>query len=158
MHALSPRARQLAVATTLALGLVALSTSCSGSGASACGGYRKDKVVRIGSHRIDAEVVDTESTLEKGLGGRKCIGPDQGMLFVFKEPGVHSFGMQGMKFPIDMVWLGADRTVVWQERNVSPSTSPTSFFNRNDPAQYVLELKAGTARKLGLKIGSPVSF
>ena len=57
-----------------------------------------------------------------------------------------------------MVWLGADRTVVWVERNVSPSTYPTNFFNRNDPAQYVLELKAGTARTLGLKIGAPVRF
>ena len=157
MQALSTRAR-LAVATTLALGIAALTTSCSGSSASTCGGYRKDKVIRIGSHKIDAEVVDTESSLEKGLGGRKCIGSDQGMLFVFKQPGVYSFGMRGMKFPIDMVWLGADRTVVWVERNVSPSTYPTNFFNRNDPAQYVLELKAGTARTLGLKIGAPVRF
>jgi len=158
VQAFNDRARRLAVAATLALALAFLTTSCSGSSANACGSYRTDKVVRVGSHEIDAQVVDTEAGLEQGLGGRRCMGSDQGMLFVFKEPGVYSFGMKGMKFPLDIIWLGDDKTVVWMEKDVSPSTYPASFFNENDPARYVLEVEAGTAKRLGLKIGSQVSF
>ena len=148
-----------AVYTSVVLLCALTAAGCSFPGTGGgCGSYRSDKIVRVGSHEVHAEVANTPAAQQKGLGGRKCIGPDQAMLFEFQKAGLLQFWMKGMRFPIDMVWLDPDRRVVWVERNVSPDTYPMNFFNRGDPAQYVLELKAGNAKELGLKVGSTVSF
>jgi uncharacterized membrane protein (UPF0127 family) len=138
--------------------LLALAGGCGGSRAEACGAYRTDETIRIGSSDVDAEVAAKPAAITKGLSGRKCIAADRAMLFSFGRPGVYSFWMKGMRFPIDIVWLDGAHDVVWLERNVSPSTYPMSFLNREDPAQYVLELKAGRSRELGLRIGSHLDF
>lgn len=125
---------------------------------SRCGSYRSDKTVKVGSAEINAEVAQNTVQLEKGLGGRPCIEPDRGMLFVFSRPSHYAFWMKDMKFPIDMVWIGADHKVAGLEVDVKPSTYPDHFVNKDKPAQYVLELKANRTKELGLNIGSTVNF
>ena len=130
----------------------------AGSNGSGCDPLRNDRVLHIGSEQIHAQVAGTPDAIGEGLGGRNCIDPNRGMLFVFQQAGLHQFWMKGMKFPIDMVWIDDDHQVVWLERNVSPSTYPMSFFNREDPALYVLELKARRSSELGLERGSTIGF
>jgi uncharacterized membrane protein (UPF0127 family) len=139
----------------LGVGFLVFRTSSRGSG---CDALRDDRVLGIGSQRIHAQVADTPDAIGKGLGGRNCIDANRGMLFVFQQAGLHQFWMKGMRFPIDMVWIDDDHEVVWLERDVSPSTYPMSFFNREDPARYVLELKAGRSSELGLEQGSRIGF
>ncbi|HET7528711.1 MAG TPA: DUF192 domain-containing protein [Candidatus Saccharimonadales bacterium] len=124
---------------------------------SACGPYRKDGVVVIDGQDINVEVVKDQNELQKGLAGRTCILPDQGMLFAFTKPGQYPIWMKGMKFPIDIVWITADRKVAAIEVDESPSTYPDRFANKI-PAQYVLELKANRSQELHMKIGSSVQF
>jgi uncharacterized membrane protein (UPF0127 family) len=124
----------------------------------ACGPYRNDKAVTIGSTDIKAEVPKNSTEFAKGLGGRPCILPDQGMLFAFAKPGHYAFWMKDMKFPIDIIWIGADHKVAAMEINESPSTYPDKFINKDRLAQYVLELKANRSTELGLTLGSVVNF
>jgi uncharacterized protein len=119
--------------------------------------YRNDATVSVGINKISAEVAQTNSQKDKGLGGRTCIAADQGMLFVFDKPGIYPFWMKDMKFPIDMVWIDSNHTVVTIKSNVSPSTYPQNFKN-SEPAQYVLELKAGQAKALDINNGVNLSF
>jgi uncharacterized membrane protein (UPF0127 family) len=124
----------------------------------ACGPYRNDKTVTIGSTNIKAEVPKNSTEFAKGLGGRPCILPDQGMLFAFTQPGHYPFWMKSMKFPVDIIWISTDHKVAAMEINESPSTYPDKFVNRDNLAQYVLELKANRAQELNLGLGSVISF
>lgn len=131
----------------------------SGPITSACGPYRADKVIRISGSDINAEVVSAPKDLSKGLSGRPCILPDQGMLFVFRQSGQHPFWMKNMKFPIDIIWISADHKAAGIERDVKPSTYPDGFVNKKEnPALYVLELKANRSSELHIELGTPVSF
>jgi uncharacterized membrane protein (UPF0127 family) len=129
---------------------------------SPCGVYRTDKVVRISSETINAEVASTDASRTQGLSGRPCILPNQGMLFVFDKPGFYSFWMKDMKFPIDIIWISPEHKVVGLERDVEPSTYYTKnpFFinDKTHIAQYVLELKANRSTDMHMTLGTPVTF
>jgi len=124
-----------------------------------CGLYRADKLVRVSSETINAEVVLTPKQRETGLSGRPCILANQGMLFNFGRAGQYPIWMKGMNFPIDIVWIGPDHKVVGLESGVKPSTYPDSFVNKKEGlAQYVLELKANRSTDLHITIGTPIQF
>lgn len=120
--------------------------------------YKADVAVRVGSQTIRAEQAISAQQQRIGLSGRACIGHDQGMLFAFEKPGQYSFWMKDMYFPIDIIWMDADRKVIAIEKNVSPSTYPDSFVNKDKSAKYVLELKANRSDSLGIKLGTKVNF
>jgi len=100
---------------------------------------------------------ENEKDKQKGLGDKPCIGPSEAMLFVFDKPGSYSFWAKDMQFAIDIIWLSADKKVVYRQLNVQPSSNPQSFTNQ-PPAKYVLELNAGRANYFGLTEGNQLSF
>ena len=114
--------------------------------------YLKDRVVQVNGKELQAEVADSAAERITGLSGRKCIGENQAMLFVFEQPGQKGIWMKDMKFPIDIIWLDENHKVVKVQSNVSPDTYPAQFSNE-EAAKYVLELKAGQADKLGIRTG-----
>jgi uncharacterized protein len=122
-----------------------------------CGAYRHDAQVRVSGHTFDVELPKNSDAFAKGLGGRPCITSSEGMLFRFKKPGQYPFWMKGMKFPIDIIWIGADLKVAAIEVDETPSTYPDKFVNRK-PAQSVLEIKANLSKELNINIGTPVTF
>lgn len=119
--------------------------------------YRDDARIQINSQSLSAEVVASDPEREKGLSGRSCIGLNQAMLFKFDKPGIYPFWMKDMRFAIDMVWLDSSKKVVFIKSYVTPATYPQTFVSI-DPAQYVLELKAGRAGQLGLEPADRVNF
>jgi uncharacterized membrane protein (UPF0127 family) len=82
------------------------------------------------------------------------------MLFVFDEEAEHTFVMKNMKFPIDIIWMDADKTVVHIERNLQPCSSglfcPT--YKPNDDSLYVLETVGGFAERHDVVKGTMVEF
>jgi uncharacterized membrane protein (UPF0127 family) len=119
--------------------------------------YRHDTTVKIGDDHIKAEIAQSDQDKEQGLAGRSCIGANQGMLFVFKEPGKYDFWMKDMKFPIDIIWLNENKQVVKVAPNVSPATYPKTFSS-DIPSMYVLELHADTAQQLNITDGVQLQF
>jgi uncharacterized membrane protein (UPF0127 family) len=71
-----------------------------------------------------------------------------GMLFIYGEEGIRSMWMKNTYIPLDMVFARADGTVT----NIITDTVPQTLnSNRStEPAAYVLELNAGTARRLNI--------
>jgi len=148
----------IAVALIVGESKPATKSATNNSGSSACGPYRKDGVVIIDGQKINVETPKNSVDFEKGLAGRPCILPDQGMLFSFTKSGQYPFWMKGMKFPIDIIWITSTHKVAAIEVDEQPSTYPGSKFVNKIPAQYVLELKANRSKELRMDIGSAVSF
>lgn len=122
-----------------------------------CGVYRHDAQVRVNGKAFDVEVPRNSDAFAKGLAGRPCITDSEGMLFKFTQPGRYPFWMKDMKFPIDIIWIDPNHRVAAIEVDEKPSSYPDKFVNQN-PAQYVLEIKANLSKQLNIEIGTPVTF
>ncbi len=115
--------------------------------------------VYINDQIIVADVVRAENERNAGLSGREAMGVNEGMLFLFDEPGRYGFWMKGMKFPIDIIWINGNKVVGIEER--APIAGETR--DREIPIYYppeevdkVLETVAGRARLLRLAIGDEI--
>lgn len=105
--------------------------------------------------RVD--VADTEKLRTLGLSGRNSLCPSCGMLFKFDRPSRYGFWMKDMKFPIDIVWINAEKRIIGVENSASPDSYPTVFYP-TEPVLYVLELPAGVVVKRHIDIGQEVFF
>jgi uncharacterized membrane protein (UPF0127 family) len=111
----------------------------------------------IGGEHIRITIADTDELRTRGLGGRETLAHDEGMLFVFSFDARHAIWMKGMKFPIDILWLSEDGTIIDMRGNVSPDTYPAAFAPRS-PARSVLELSAGFIRERSIAVGDRVEL
>jgi len=113
--------------------------------------------LKIGSAQITAEVAQTPESIIQGLSERKSLEENSGMYFVLGEKKIATFWMKDMLFSIDIIWISADKKIVHIETNLSPDTYPKSF-SPFEPAQYVLEVNAGTATENVWTPGVQVEF
>ena len=103
------------------------------------------------------EIADTEPARQRGYMER-VVGPREGMLFVFQEPGRHSFWMKNCLVSLDILWLDAAFRIVHvaAAQPPCPAQGPCPSIIPMRPARYVLEFAAGTAQAHGLRPGSRV--
>lgn len=113
--------------------------------------------IKTPNGNIFLKIATSSEDLEKGLSGTESIPNDQGMLFAFSEPDKRGFWMLDMSFPIDIVWVDENKTVIGITPNLSPDTYPNIFFPPG-PIMYAIELNAGYAEKNGIATGTPLTF
>src|SRR5680860_50032 len=113
--------------------------------------------VEIRNNRIEVQVAATVEEQIKGLSGRESLPSDEGLLFVYESSGFQKFWMKDMNFPIDIIWIGEDKTVVDITEDLHPETYPRTF-SPAQPAQYVLEVNAGYTQEQGIIAGDYVTF
>ena len=108
---------------------------------------------------VRAEPAITAPERERGLMFRQTLGRDQGMLFFMGEEAIHPFWMKNVNFAIDILWLDSQRRIVHMARNVPPCrTDPCPTYPPLMPSLYVLEIAAGRADELGLRLNDPLEF
>ncbi|MGB9743451.1 MAG: DUF192 domain-containing protein [Minisyncoccales bacterium] len=116
--------------------------------------------VKIGQTKIFVEIADTEEKRIKGLSGRESLAANQGMLFIFPQPGYYTFWMPEMNFPIDIIWFDEEKRIIGIENNVSNKFDPQNpqLYRPPAPVLYVLEIKAGLAEQNQIRVGDIVIF
>lgn len=120
------------------------------------------KQVNVTINNIDllADVAANDEQRTKGLSVKDSLEENEAMLFVFDTSQEHSFWMKDMKFPIDIIWLDSNKTVVHVEHNLQPCNfgglCPT--YKPDDNALYVLETVAGFTEKHDIVEGARVEF
>ena len=137
--------------------LAATTLSCGG------GGHLERTNVHVGSATFDAELALTPAQRSLGLGGRETLDRDAGMLFVFSTAQRASFWMKGMRFPLDFVWISGDKRVIQLTEGVPPPDAGTAdaalpLYKPDQPVRYMLEINAGIAAELGIRVGAAVTF
>ncbi len=110
----------------------------------------------VGNAVIEASVANTNESRVAGLLGWSGITEWQGMLLDFGADGIYAIHMQGMKFPIDVVWINSADEVTLIYEEIRPDSG--LVYPSVVPAAYCLELKAGFCKKYGVKIGQKVRF
>ncbi|MEW6110787.1 MAG: DUF192 domain-containing protein [Thermodesulfobacteriota bacterium] len=112
--------------------------------------------LKLGNGTIKAVVADTPSSRERGLLGWQTIDDNTGMLLDFVFEGIYAIHMQGMKFPIDAVWIDSTGRVLLIYENIQPNSGLT--YPSLVRSRYCLELKAGSCKRLGVSMGEKVEF
>ncbi len=107
------------------------------------------------------ELADSFWKKAKGLMFRNELEKESGLLMVFKDEDFVGIWMMFMKFPIDLIYLDSKKHVVGLFENIKPiGLNPKTWrvYYPEDPARYVLELRSGTVKKTGTKMGDILNF
>jgi uncharacterized protein len=107
-----------------------------------------------------ADISVTNEQRTKGLSVKDGLAENEAMLFVFDNEAEHTFWMKDMKFPIDIIWIDSDKTIVHIEHNLQPCgyglLCPT--YKPGQDSLYVLETVGGFAEKHDVVQGTRVQF
>lgn len=114
--------------------------------------------VNIHGTFIDLEVAETVAQQEMGLMYRTYLAGDRGMLFSFKPAQITRFWMKNTKIPLDMVFIHRGKVVAIAD-NVPPCTQePCAVYGPDRLlVDQVIELRAGRAAELKLKVGDGIA-
>ena len=102
-----------------------------------------------------------EQDMMRGMMFRDSLAADRGMLFFHTQPGKYGYWMYQCKFPLDIIWMGADRSIVEIAANCLPCRARASEcpkYGGHFQAQYVLELAGGEAARNNLRTGDTLTF
>ena len=103
---------------------------------------------------IALEQAATPQQQQWGLMGRPPLAPLRGMWFPFEPARPVKFWMHRTPAPLDMVFVREGR-VIAIEANAAPCLRlPCPSYGPEAPADGVVELGAGQASALGIKLGS----
>jgi uncharacterized membrane protein (UPF0127 family) len=125
--------------------------------------------IAIGGEVFRLEVASDDRSRAKGLQGRAEIDPSGGMIFVFPKCELRSFWMLGCKVDIDILFLGADGQIVSTHKMKAESPqrddeSQAAYearlrrYSSIRPAQFAIELRAGSIDRLKLRAGQTIYF
>jgi len=110
---------------------------------------------KTGVHVFQVEMAVTPEETSRGLMYRRSLPEGTGMLFDFKIEQPLSFWMKNTYVSLDMIFIRADGRIL----RIAENTEPLSerLVPSGGPARAVLEVVAGTARKLGIAPGDRVA-
>lgn len=116
-------------------------------------------VVTLHGARFSAETATNEAARERGLMARPRLPNDHGMLFVFPDSAPRGFWMKNTLVALDILYFDHDRRLVSTQHDVPPcKADPCPIYPSASPAQYVLELPAGTARRIDATRGDVLAI
>ncbi|MGN2248255.1 DUF192 domain-containing protein [Frateuria sp. GZRR35] len=114
--------------------------------------------VELHGHQFSTELATDDASRERGLMMRTELAADHSMLFVFPDTQPRWFWMKNTLIPLDILYFDADRKLVSMQLDVPPcKADPCPSYPSDAPARYVLELPAGTARRIGVEQGDELT-
>lgn len=111
-----------------------------------------------GVHTFAIELALTDEEQARGLMFRRELPEGQGMLFDFGDEGVREFWMKNTYIPLDMIFIRGDGRILRIAENTVPLSE--TLIPSGGPVRAVLEVIAGTAKRLGIapgdRVGHPI--
>lgn len=142
--------------------VAALAAACAGTPARAPALFPSLEQARVtvttatGEHEFGVWIAADDRSREQGLMFVRDLPPDRGMLFLFEQPQPVAFWMKDTYLSLDLIFIDPAGRVLNVAADARPQ-SLTPIRSRGD-ALAVLEVLAGTARKIGLKPGDRIGL
>ncbi len=117
-----------------------------------------DVQLTVGTNKVDLERPQTLEQRNIGLMGRKTIADDRGMLILLSDIArPYKINMTNIGFPVDFVFVNGITVV--KIVTLQPCDSRNCPVTEiEDKSSFLIQMKAGTAQKLGLKQGSKIKI
>lgn len=116
--------------------------------------------VSINGKKFTVLVAKTEEEKQIGLSKTLNLEENEGMFFIFDNPGSYGFWMKDMKFAIDIIFIREGKIVTIYP-DIQPPVSPEELplaYNPEEPADMVLEINAGLSQRYGFQKGDAVKI
>lgn len=112
---------------------------------------------------LQVQIADSEPRRTRGLMFQDPLPYDQGMIFVFSEPGIYSFWMLNLQFPLDIIWFDAQGRVVHIVEDAPPCKTTVELVACESmvpdvEALYVLEVTSGFVKENNITKDSMLSI
>jgi len=109
----------------------------------------------INEKEIWVEVAKTPAERAKGLMGRKSLGQEEGMFFIFETEDYHAFWMKDTFIPLSIAFIDKSGRIV-----EITDMKPLSLDSHSPPKPilYTLEMKRGWFSMNGIKVGDILRF
>ena len=106
-------------------------------------------VAAAACHRFDVYLALDREQQRRGLMFVRDLPERRGMFFVYEADAFLSMWMKNTFISLDILFVRADLTIA----SIAEDTEPQSLrtISATEPVRYVLELKAGTSRQLGIR-------
>jgi uncharacterized membrane protein (UPF0127 family) len=114
----------------------------------------KTSRVKVGSHPLKVEVAASDPERTQGLMHRTRLGKEDGMLFIFDEPGYHSMWMKNTLIPLSVAFIDADGRIL-NILDMQPQTLDSHMAA--GPALYAIETNKGWFAGKKIKAGDKVT-
>ncbi len=111
-------------------------------------------ITKSGVQVFSVEVMRTDEERAKGLMFRKELPEGRGMLFDFTPEQNVSMWMKNTLIPLDMIFIQSDGRILRIAENTQVESE--KIIPSGGAVRGVLEVIAGTAKKLGIKPGDRV--
>jgi hypothetical protein len=106
---------------------------------------------------LDIEIAEGEYEQQTGLMHRSEMEMNQGMLFIYEDERPRpTFYMKNTKLSLDLIYINADKKVVEINKGTKPFDETP--IRAEQPAQYVLEVKAGFVEKYNINDSLYMNF
>jgi len=109
--------------------------------------------IRVGGHRVSAEIAAQPADRQQGLMFREGMPDDHGMLFVFPREQVLSFWMRNTTLPLSIAYANAAGEIV---RIADLEPLDERQITSVGPARYALEMNRGWFEKRGVGVGAKI--
>lgn len=115
--------------------------------------------VELAGKTFSVEIADTSEKQALGLMFRDSMPADEGMIFIFPNEAPRSFWMKNTRIPLDIMYFDKNLKLVSISADTPPCrVSRCPSYPSVAPAQYVLELNAGMAARLGVGVGDTLTL
>ncbi len=114
----------------------------------------KTSRVRVGSHPLKVEVAASDPERSQGLMHRTRLGKEDGMLFIFDEPGYHSMWMKNTLIPLSVAFIDTEGRIL-NILDMEPQTLDSHMAA--GPALYAIETNKGWFAGKKIKAGDKVT-
>ena len=119
--------------------------------------------IKIDDIPLEVQVADTEPRRVRGLMFQEQLPYNQGMIFVFDQPGLYSLWMLNMQFSLDMIWFDDDGKIVHMEKNIPPCTTALETMTcqsitPDGNSRYILEVTSGFINKFHITKDSKLTI
>lgn len=123
----------------------------------------------IGGEEFELEIAATPEARERGLMGRDEIKEHSGMIFIYAWAQTLSFWMKNCPIEMDILFINDKGVIVAAHRMkpapaMRPGESESAYdarlprYESRRPAQFAIELKAGTIERLKIKPGDRIEM
>lgn len=101
-------------------------------------------------------VAATEAQKEKGLMNVTSLAANRGMIFLFQPPQTARFWMKNTLIPLDILFILKSGKIT--NCLTMPVDNGKKIYISRGPISFAIELKVGTIRRCGLRVGQFVKL
>jgi len=112
--------------------------------------------IKVGDRIVQMQLAVLPLEMQQGLMGRRDLGPDQGMIFIYQQPDRMSFYMRNTPTPLDIGYFDA-KGLLCEVYPMHPYDEKT-VSSRSHVVQFALEMNQGWYKKNGVKTGAQLDL